>query len=342
MAKTATARRGEDIRRFIVNSVQNHPRDISRVTGKQFGISRQAVNKHLRRLVDEGVLQRTGRTRNQSYALAKRSWKDVYALNGLVDEDEVWRNGVAREIGSLPQNLRDIWHYGFTEMFNNALDHSQGQMAYVSVTRTAMTTEITILDDGIGIFKKIQNTLGLLDERHAILELTKGKLTTDPDHHTGEGIFFTSRLFDTFDILSGGVFYSHEIGHEADWLVENPQDSKGTMVFMRLGNNSPLTLNGVFAEYTNGDGLSFTRTIVPVRLARYGNDNLISRSQAKRVLARVEAFSEVVLDFTDVPIIGQGFADEAFRVFRRQHPNVSITPINANENVQSMINWVRP
>ena len=57
----------------------------------------------------------------------------------------------------------------------------------------------------MGIFKKIQKALDLLDERHAILELAKGKLTTDPKHHTGEGIFFTSRMFDEFTILSGGV-----------------------------------------------------------------------------------------------------------------------------------------
>jgi RNA polymerase sigma-70 factor (ECF subfamily) len=40
----------------------------------------------------------------------------------------------------------------------------------------------------------------LLDERHAILELSKDQLTTDPARHTGDGIFFTSRMFDSFDL----------------------------------------------------------------------------------------------------------------------------------------------
>ena len=65
-------------------------------------------------------------------------------------------------------------------------------------------------DNGVGIFKKIQTELRLLDERHAILELAKGKLTTDPKRHTGEGIFFSSRMFDQFDILSGGIFFTHK------------------------------------------------------------------------------------------------------------------------------------
>jgi hypothetical protein len=52
-----------------------------------------------------------------------------------------------------------------------------------------------------------------------------------------------------------------------------------------------------------------------VRLAKYGNDQLISRSQAKRLLARIELFKIVLFDFSGVETIGQAFADEIFRVF---------------------------
>lgn len=86
-------------------------------------------------------------------------------------------------------------------MFNNAIDHSGGTAITVQINKTAISTEIIISDDGIGIFKKIQSEFDLLDERHAIFELSKGKLTTDPRNHSGEGIFFTSRMFDQFEIL---------------------------------------------------------------------------------------------------------------------------------------------
>jgi hypothetical protein len=72
-------------------------------------------------------------------------------------------------------------------------------------------------------------------------------------------------------------------------------------------------------------------------LAQYGNDKLISRSQAKRVLARVELFKTVVLNFKDVPTIGQAFADEIFRVFAQQHPQIDIVPIHINSEVKRMI-----
>ena len=63
-------------------------------------------------------------------------------------------------------------------------------------------------------------------------------LTTDPDHHSGEGIFFSSRVFDGFEILSGGVFFSHEFGDEEDWLLERHNPQNGTSVFMKLNNHT--------------------------------------------------------------------------------------------------------
>src|SRR6202012_1695126 len=102
-------------------------------------------------------------------------------------------------------------------------------------------TEMVISDNGIGIFKKIQTELGLLDERHAILELSKGKLTTDPSRHTGEGIFFTSRMFDSFDILSGGVSFAHAQGDANDWIRDNPRYHHGSTVWMELRNHTART-----------------------------------------------------------------------------------------------------
>ena len=79
------------------------------------------------------------------------------------------------------------------------------------------------------------------------------------------------------------------------------------------------------------------KTQVPVFLAIYGNENLISRSQAKRLLVRFEKFKTIILDFEGVDMIGQAFADEIFRVFQNTHPTIDIRPINTNEQVEKMI-----
>ena len=99
----------------------------------------------------------------------------------------------ASEISNLPDNALDIWRHCFTEMFNNAVDHSSGTRIAVRLKRTAVNAEIAIIDNGVGIFKKIQRAMKFSDERHSALELAKGKFTTDPVRHTGEGIFFTSK-----------------------------------------------------------------------------------------------------------------------------------------------------
>jgi anti-sigma regulatory factor (Ser/Thr protein kinase)/DNA-binding transcriptional ArsR family regulator len=333
--------RGEDVRRYILEHLEKHPRDLTKFVADHFGITRQAVNKHLQRLRSEHALVESGQTRNRTRKLATLAeWDRSYAIAPNLAEDLAWRDDVSKVIGDMPENVRAIWHYGFTEMFNNAFDHSAGTSIYLAIRRNAVDTEMAVQDNGVGIFRKIETELGLLDERHAILELAKGKLTTDPKRHTGEGIFFSSRMFDQFDILSGGTYFSHKFEAD-DWILERDRFANGTLVWMKLNNHTSRTTTKIFDQYSSGDEYGFTKTVVPVNLARYGNENLISRSQAKRLLARVELFKQVLFDFSDVPIIGQAFADEIFRVFAMSHPNIELVPIHANSEVKRMIGRAR-
>ena len=330
--------RGEAIRRFLLENVSKHPTDVAKVAAEHFKISRQAVNKHLKRLVSERALLEEGNTRQRSYKLAALvEWRQTYLIANDLAEDAVWRADILPVLGSLPQNVLDIWQYGFTEMFNNAKDHSEGSGISVKIKKTAITTQMFISDNGIGIFKKIQLRLGLLDERHAILELSKGKLTTDPQRHSGEGIFFTSRMFDNFYVLSGSVYFSHKFDTPEDWILEG-EEIPGTFVQMLLNNHTARRMKKVFDSFATGDdGFQFNKTIVPVALAQYGDDKLISRSQAKRLLSRVELFKTVIFDFERVPTIGQAFADEIFRVFSNAHPEIDIFAAHENSEVKRMI-----
>jgi len=333
----------ESVRAYIIRHVAANPHDIAKLACERFAISRQAVNRHLAHLVEEGALVGSGNTRNREYRLRQTDvWRRIYQFADNLSEDVVWRDDVRPALDSLPANVMTIWQHGCTEMFNNAIDHSEGRSVAVALTRSAADTEMLISDDGIGIFHKIQTRLGLIDERHALLELAKGKLTTDPARHSGEGIFFTSRMFDEFQILSGGVYFSHKRGAEHDWLLEREKFGVGTAVFMRLNNHTTRTTRKVFNEFASGGDFSFSKTVVPVTLARYGDENLVSRSQARRLIARVEKFRHVLLDFDGVSDIGQAFADEVFRVFASAHPGVDISPINASAAVKQMIQHVVP
>jgi STAS-like domain of unknown function (DUF4325) len=333
--------RGEDIRRFILEHVEKHPNDVSKLTSEHFKITRQAVNKHLRRLIFEKSLTETGETRKRAYKLAPLvEWRKLYTIAPDIEEHVLWDKDISLVLQPLPENVIDIWHYGFTEMLNNAKDHSGGTTILVKVSKTAVSTEMTIADNGVGIFKKIQQAFDLPDQRYAILELAKGKLTTDPSRHTGEGVFFSSRMFDRFAIGADKTYYGHQFGDDSDWVMD--WGNAGTTVFMELSNHTARTPQKIFDQYASPDGdYGFNKTVVPVRLAQYGNDKLISRSQAKRVVARLELFKTILFDFTGVPTIGQAFADEIFRVFANEHPNISILPIHANSEVHRMIARVK-
>lgn len=334
--------RGETIRHYILSQVERHPDQVVRMAMEKFGISRQAVNRHVQNLIRQGALSGQGNTRSRTYHLAPtEQWSGEYALSSDLAEDRVWREDIAPRLGQLPNNVSEIWQYGFTEMLNNAIDHSGGSRVFVALEKTAMTAEIMIMDDGEGIFQKIQRALGLADERHAVLELAKGKLTTDPDHHTGEGIFFTSRMFDKFDILAGGVFFTHEFSDDEDWIIERDQFKSGTTVWMKLDNHTSRSTSKVFNRFAAPEEFAFTKTVVPVRLAQYGDDRLVSRSQAKRLLNRVDRFRTVIFDFEGVDSIGQAFADEIFRVFAGQHPQIELQAVKMNARVKQMVSRAR-
>jgi hypothetical protein len=269
----------------------------------EFGLSRQVANAYLSGMVKDGLIEASGTTRARTYRLKVISEADRSFVREGLDEDRVWRELVKPVVADLPRNVQDIWHYAATEMINNAIDHSGSLEVLVQVRRTALDTEVTVIDQGEGIFHKIQRVFDLLD---------------------------------LFEIDSHHLRFSHQSLTE-DRIAEHAADTPGTRVRMRLENDSPKTLLAVFQQFTEGEETDFARTVVPLRLAQHEGDKLVSRSQAKRVVYRFERFRKVELDFTGVEEIGQAFADELFRVYARSHPEISITPINTTPAVDMMI-----
>jgi len=241
---------------------------------------------------------------------------------------------------NLSKNVRGICQHGFTEILNNAHDHSAGSRVHAVMIADGQIAQLVVSDDGVGVFRRIADALGLPDLRLALLELAKGKLTTDPSKHSGEGVFFTSRMFDNFELKANGLKHIHTVDQVYDLLLENG-NLQGTSVVMSIALNSERTTKSVFDEFASDGqgGFGFEKTVVPVRLARIGQGELVSRSQAKRLIARFEQFKMVVLDFSDVTEIGQAFADEIFRVFVRSHPDVQLVCTNSAA-VEAMIQRV--
>lgn len=334
----ARPNRSDEIDAALLQAVAAHPRDLVGMVAAQLGLSGARVSMQVRKLVDAGYLHKRGTTR-PTYALGRnRQFTQRYARAGLA-EDIVWSERLSPLLRELPRNVLDIAHHGVTEMVNNAIDHSEASQVTVHMDLRDGRLLLVVADDGVGIFRKITRALELPDERLSLLELSKGKFTTDPRRHSGEGVFFTSRMFDSFQIVSGGLVFSHDEEQDKDVLFDvDDRPQAGTAVFMAMHTTSVRTAKQVFDEYSSGpDDYTFAKTVVPVRLAQVGDENLVSRSQAKRLMQRVDRFRHVMLDFSGVNGIGQAFADEIFRVFAQAHQEVELVPVHAVPEVQQMI-----
>jgi len=331
----------EDIRHFILSHVQEHPNDLVNFVAEKFGMSRQSVNKHVRALVAQADIIAEGKTSGRIYKLgAGRMANMVFDITPELEEHVIWSRKIKPLLDDLPDNILDLWSYSFQEILNNAIEHSEGTKIEIDIFQKDGNTEITIADDGVGIFRKLRDEYKLDDEKHAALELSKGKLTTDPASHTGQGIFFSSRMVDSFIIQSGRASLFHLPNQVFDFVLEGEKAEKqGTVILMKLENITSRTVNKVFDmfELPGDEDHGFVKTLIPVKLAQFDKEMMVSRSQARRVMARVTRFKHVGLDFQGVDKIGQPFADEIFRVFISEHPDITVYSINENDQVKNAI-----
>ncbi len=304
------------------------------------GISRQAAHRHLCALVEAGELVREGAGRGVVYRRAGETRASfTYPTAGLA-EDRVWRDLAERcaPLAALTGAASDLFQYAVTELVNNAIDHSGADAVTLFVHPEPPRLTVEVVDEGVGIFRHLRHHLGLATDLEALQELSKGKTTTLPDRHTGEGIFFVSKAADRFEIVSGSL----------RWLVDNLRDDMaveevvppvaGTRVRFEASPARPCDLVALFERYT--EKYAFTRTRAVVRLFAIGV-RFVSRSEAKRLLHGLERFREVVLDFGGVKAVGQGFCDELFRVWAHAHPETRLLPVKMEPTVAFMVERAR-
>ena len=175
---------------YLYSHLADHPADIVSLVSRQFGFSRQNVHQYIAREIKDGKITKIGRTRSaRYYKVGGETIEFHQKIEPGLAEDQVWSKYIKPMTLNFPDNIKQILAYGFTEIYNNAIDHSDGTTIYSTAKIVERNIEITILDNGIGIFQKIKNALHLDSVRESILHLSKGKFTTDPSKHTGEGIF---------------------------------------------------------------------------------------------------------------------------------------------------------
>ena len=313
---------------------------------KATGFSRAYVNRFFKELREEGKIVLLGKANKARYVLAQKEairkankkileFHAVLKNKGIREEEILGK--IKKNTGiflNLPRNVVEILDYAFTEVLNNAIEHSRSNVIKIDMKRDQEIIRFDIIDRGIGIFNHIMRKRKLKSELEAIQDLIKGKQTTAPATHSGEGLFFTSKVGDRLTIKGSTkkLMFNKILD---DIFISDIKNIKGTKVNFIINIKSEQGLVEVFRQYSK-DLFEFNKTKVVVRLYRE-NRSFMSRSQAKRILSGLEKFKIIVLDFDRVNVIGQSFADEIFRIWQDHHPDIRIQWINSNDNIDFMI-----
>ena len=338
----------------ILTLIEERGKITSREITSKVGVSRQYINLVVSSLVAEDRIVKLGSTRGAFYISRKYMeehpevmptvFKKRYANESLEEHRALIEiEGKLPQIKKLAENVRSIFTFAFSEMFNNAIEHSGSRFISVVVSVRNNKLSFDVNDAGVGVFRNIMKKRKLKSEVEAIQDLLKGKTTTMPKSHSGEGIFFTSKSSDTFILSSFGK--ALEINNlSGDISVREIHAVKrGTHVGFAVDTTSTRHLNDVFKKYTDigeNSDYGFDKTEIRVKLFISGGVH-ISRSQARRILHGLEKFKVVVFDYENVPLVGQAFADEIYRVFQERHPNIRLGNENMSEGVRFMVERAR-
>ena len=343
-----TREKRELIKRQLVEMINNDDKDFAPKLMESYGITLTSVRRYIDTPLNNNIIIKSS-NKDCGYELVWMEKSYVYNIKDTaLEEHEIYADILAPVITHCSQQACLIWPYVFVEIMNNAIEHSGGNKIICKIRKSFLFTDVIIADNGLGIFKRIKDYVKSendinINTKDIIMELHKGKLTIAKYLHSGEGIFFVSKMLDYFAICSDNqVFYKGDSDDSSlkDYLESyaGKISGHGTTVWMELSNFTTKSMQEVFNEFST-DKEGFAKTTIPIYDICTGGYP-VARSLARKLTFRMEEFSEITLDFANVPMIGQGFAHEVFVVFKHKYPKINILIKNANEDVQNMISHV--
>ncbi|PIW90025.1 MAG: hypothetical protein COZ92_01790, partial [Candidatus Nealsonbacteria bacterium CG_4_8_14_3_um_filter_40_11] len=234
------------------------------------GFSRAYINRFFQELRDEGKVLLLGKANRAQYVLiksAKAAKKTLLTARRILKNKDLSEDLVLDEIKKdtgiflpLPKNVIAILDYAFTEMLNNAIEHSNSSKIEIVIKKDSSGVRFEVVDFGIGIFNHLMKKKSLKSEFEAIQDLLKGKQTTAPQEHSGEGIFFTSKVADILTIQSSKKkLIFHNVLN--DVFIKNTKPIRGTKVTFFISLKSKRKLSKIFKEYS-GNSYEFSKTKV--------------------------------------------------------------------------------
>lgn len=323
------------IKKFILDNLSRHRRDIIYAAIKRFGVSRQAVLKHMHTLINNKQVVAHGKTRDRFYELRPQvNYNKTIPIDSKFSTQVVISKNILPNIVSLPKNLVEIIQFSITALLNNISDHSKATKLYFKLYLTYDDFHMVINDNGNGIFGHISSILNLNSIQSAALEIAKGQVTTDQENHSGDELNTVIHLFDVAVIESNGIFLKY-INKTSNYSTGPSLQQKGTRIHLKINPDSKRTCEKTFKKLFD---IENRYTNVPVCILRQNkNEQINSRNQAKTIISNLNNIKKVKFDFNNVDLIGPAFADELIRGLSKREKVVEVQWINSNEMIDIMM-----
>ena len=324
------------IKQFILNNISIHQRDIIYTAINQFGISRQAVLKHMNALIDDNKVMAYGKTRDRRYKLKPQvNFNKTIPIDSKFNSYDFIQKNILLHLDSLSKNIYQICEYSIEALINNIVDHANASSLYTKLFLTYSDLHIIISDNGSGLFNNIKSKLNLNSIQLATLEIAKGEVTTDILRQSGDELNTVLSLFDQVRIDSSGLSLIYTSKNKK-WDIGYSKQIQGTRIHLQINPNSNKTCEHIFKNIFRHPNQIIC---IPLNLLNEPEKNsLNSRSQVKNIFWNITFLEEIHFDFNQIELIGPAFADELVRQSRAINGQVIIKWINCCKTIDMLMN----
>ena len=324
----------EQIKDFILENLTRHQKDIIKASIRKFGLSRQAILKHMHTLISEDRVVAYGKTRDRFYELKHLvNFSKTVDIKNSFSPDEILKKQILPNLNSVALNIYEICEFSIMALLSNALDHAQATKLHYNLYVSPNDVHFVLSDNGIGIFENLNNSLILEDIQVAAIEIAKGRITTDPQNHGGDELMTVIHLFNKVTIDSSGICLTY-YNKKNEWTVTRSSQQKGTIIHLEIKSNSRRTCQEIFRQIFDREN-KLVR--IPVNLVRSDGEKVNSRIQAQSLLHNIKDLTEIEFYFKNIELIGPAFADELVRKTKEKNQIADIKWTNSTKMVDVLM-----
>jgi len=322
------------IQNFILDNLSGHQRDIIKAAIGKFGVSRQAVLKHMNTLIREKRVVAYGKTRDRYYELEPMlNYTKLVDISKGFKANHFLHKEIVPSLNNLPKNISEICEFSLSAMIQNILDHSHATHFSIKLFSTHEETHVLVTDNGVGIFHHIREGLGLDGKTISAIELAKGPRLHEVGSHAGDDLQAIMMMFGITTIDSSEISLCYE-NLKDRWSMQESKQANGTKIHLEIDTKHTGTCNDAFNKLFSNEK-SIVR--IPVNLARTNGELLTTKEQAQKLVHNIELSKEVEFDFTGIELIGPAFAHELVWFSRKKNKSIDIDWINAADTVDLLM-----